>query len=208
MNISQLTEDLKVLSIAKTLEDPTIASAIRKAGFDLAWHLDIPELNISDTVTVVSGKVDYIPELTTGEEIDRITSAVFVGNVKQPLNPIDINTFDADYRGVGNSGTPFEYVFYENKIGLYYIPSSDGIVYLRMQKVFNSFEGLRESYYPVVFALAKRNLVDEKSIERQVLERDVQRLISTFKGRVRPYKQGFELSPHRTQRVQGLSGLY
>ena len=208
MNIDQLKEDLKVLSIAKQLEEATLIAAIRKAGFDLAWHLDIPELNVSDTITVVSGTVDYTPALTLGGDIDRITSAVFVGSVRQPLNLIDINSFDIDYRGVANTGTPYECVFYENKIWLYYIPSSSGTVYLRLQKIFNSFEELRESYYPVVFALAKRNLVEEKSIERQVLEREVLRLISTFKGRVRPYKAGFELSRHRGQRVYNLNNLY
>ena len=198
MNINRLKTDLKALSITKQLDDVAIDSAIHKAGMDLAWHIDISELNVSATITVVSGTVDYEPTVATGGDIDRITSAIFVGSgLKQPLNLIDINTFYADYYGAGGTGTPYECVFYENKLWLYYIPNLSGTVYLRMQKVFNTLQDLGENYYSIVFVLAKMNLVEEKSKEREILERERNRLISTYKGRVRPYKQGFELSPHR-----------
>lgn len=210
MDIAELKSDLKALSIGKSLEDYIIDIAVKKAGFDLAWHLDIPELQLSHTITVVSGTAEYDAEFVNMQSIDRILSAVFVGgtNLRQPLDEVDIRSFDRDYYGYGTTGTPYKFAFFKDQIWLYYVPNVSGTVYLRLQKVFSDWSNLRENYYPLVFALAKRNLVEEKSEEWQILNREVYQLISSFKGRVRPYKTGMETSAHRAYRQNQLNNLY
>jgi len=209
MDIETLKKDLKALSISKTFEDGIVDIAIQKAGKDLAWHLDIPELQVSHTITVVSGTAEYDAKFVNSQGIDRITSAVFVGgtNIRQPLDEVDIRTFDASYYGYATTGTPYQFAFFKDQIWLYYIPNISGTVYLRLQKIFTDFINLRENYYPLVFALTKRNLMEEKSPEYNILDMEANRLMSSFKGRVRPYKAGMELSAHRAYRMYGLNNL-
>ncbi len=216
MDTEKLKDNLTNLTPGKDLPAEAVTSAIILAGQEMAWLIDIPELNYSgDPLTVVSGTVDYALTPSTGEVIDRITSAVFVGSSKSVLNIIDINSYDADYRGQATSGTPYECCFYDKKLWLYYIPNSSGSVYYRAQSVFNDFSNLAENYQPLVFQLTKRTLLTSLSsadpgrynAEIQVCDKLVDRFLSTFKTRVRPYKAGFEIDPHRAERVRRLNAL-
>jgi len=207
MDIDRLKTDLRAVNIKRALNEQSLNGAIRLAGYELAHHLDLPELNQSGTITVTASTPNYAVSET--HKLDRITSAVFQTSTKKScLDEIDIRTYDHHYRGVGTEGMPYLFCYFEGEIWLYYIPDTSGTVYFRSQRVMEDVKNLKDNYYPLVYQLAKRNLFDDQPTEWAEHDKIVTRMVNSFKGRVKPYKSAFELSPHKRDRVKGLNERY
>ena len=207
MDIEGLKTDLRSVNTKRALSDPAVKGAIRLAGYELAHHLDLPELNQSGTIPVTASTPNY--NVAESYKLDRITSATFQTSTKKAtLGETDIRTYDALYRGMGTEGMPYTFSYFNGEIWLYYIPDTNGTLYIRTQRIMEDVKDLGDNYYPLIYQLAKRNLFDDDPGKWAAHDRIVTRLIGSFKGRVRPYKSAFELSVHRGNRVKGLNERY
>jgi len=211
LDLTKIIEEIKSVPPGETYKDNAINNAIRLGMYSLAQDLDLFELSFSDSIAVNSGEpISYrLTHSSSGQQIDRITSAVFVGtSSKQDLNMVHISELNKNYRGYGGTGIPFQIAYHERKIWLYYIPSEAGTIYYTAQKIFTNFGDLEENYHPIIFWYTKRNLQKLDSVKWINCNKEVLRLIETFKGRLRPYKPTMPLSAHRRRRVQNLSERY
>jgi len=207
MDIERLKRYLKNIAKTKSLDDNELEAAIWLAGCELAHHIDIPELQESSTITIVSGTPNY--DINPNLKLDRILAAVFMGSTqKAPLEEKDRRSYLWYYRGQATSGKPFCFTYWKKQIWLYKIPDETGTLYFDFQKVLTDPTILDDNYTYLIYRLSKRNLFDEDSNMWVKQERLAMRAIRGFKGRVRPYKDQMELSEHQRRKVQELNELY
>lgn len=215
MNTATLKKDLKNLFSHFQL-DPERLQAAAKAGFlEMAHYIDLPDAQAHpDDITVVSGTPNYDITLATGEDMDRITSAVFVsGTTRQILGDSwTIRTYQHHYRGLAGTGVPTECCYFNDELWLYKIPNLSGTVYLTCQSVVADLTDFPDNYFPLMVALVAKNLF-RTSTDPEGLgiymraDRDRKDLIKSFKKRMHPKKMVMEKSTYRSQRIQNLNAL-
>lgn len=207
MDVAKLKRYLKTVQTDRVLKDPTLDGAIWLAANELAHYVDIPSLQGSGTLTVVSATPNY--EISDAKKVDRILSAVFVGDTKKtPLEETDMRRYDWLYRGKATSGTPTEFAYWEKQMWLYRIPDESGTVYYRYQKMLTTIDVIGDNLIHLMYQLSKRNIFDNDPNEWIRHDRLVQRAMRTFKGRVRPYKNQMEIGAYRRQRAKSLTERY
>jgi hypothetical protein len=161
-------------------------------------------LQDSSTITVTSTTPSY--EISDALKLDRILSAVFVGDTKKSvLEEIDMRSYDWLYRSVAANGTPSKFAYWEKKMWLYKIPDESGTIYFRFQKMLQTLDVIGDNLIHLMYQLAKRNIFDDVPNEWIRHDRLVVRAMRTFKGRVRPYKDKMEIGEHRRARAKNLT---
>lgn len=204
MDVAKLKRYLKTVQTDRALKDPTLDGAIWLAANELAHYVDIPSLQGSGTLTIASGTPNY--EISDAKKLDRILSAVFVGDTKKtPLEETDMRRYDWLYRGKAVNGTPTEFAYWEKQMWLYRIPDETGTVYYRYQKMLTTIGVIGDNLIHLMYQLSKRNIFDDDPNEWIRHDRLVQRAMRTFKGRVRPYKNQMEIGAYRRQRAKSLT---
>lgn len=204
MDVERLKRYLKTIRTERKLDNNALDGAIWLAANELAHYVDIPSLQGSGTLTIVSSTPSY--EIEGAKKLDRILSAVFVGDTKKSvLDEWDMRSYDWLYRSVAASGTPSKFAYWEEKMWLYKIPDESGTVYYRYQKMLETTDVIGDNLVHLMYQLAKRNIFDDNPNEWIRHDKLVQRAIRTFKGRVRPYKSKMEISDHRRGRAQDLT---
>lgn len=207
MNTDTLKADLRNLFPKKVVSDHRLTSIIKGSFLEMAHHLDLPDAeDFPDDVTVVSGTPNYDVTLSSGKNVDRITSAVFVsGTTKQVLTDWNMRLYQHAYRGSATTGTPYAFCFYKRQLWLYYIPDLGGTVYLTCQHVLTDLTSFPDNYYPLMETLVTCRVYDKGSREWMAAYRAKKDLIKSFKGRMHPKKVEMEKSLYRSLRIQDLN---
>lgn len=190
---------------------PERLTAAEKAAYlELAHHVNIPEAEDTGTATVTSGTPNYTLSLTTGEDIDRLTAAVFVsGTTKNAMWEWKRREYLFKYRGEAESGTPYAWNFYKGQLWLYYIPDVSGTVYFDCQKVLMGITDFGENLYPVMLALTKKHLfrANKDSFDYASAKQEAKELIKSLKLKMSPIKSEIEQTLYRAQRIKDLNEL-
>ena len=208
MDINSFHRDLKLLVPELKIKDNRLRAAEKAAFLTMAHHIDLPDAQDSGNVTISSSTPNYELELTGNKTVDRITSAVFVsGTTKQPLEDWNIRTYQYSYRGVGTSGVPYAFCYYNDELWLYYIPNLSGTVYFTCQHVVTELTDFPDNYLPLMFELVCKQLFKRGTPEWLSARREGNTLIKSFKSRMHPIKTGMEKTTYRTQRIRDLNSL-
>lgn len=215
MNTAVLYKDLKNLFFHLQIAEERLQAAAKAGFLEMAHYIDLPDAQAHpDDVTVVSGTAHYSVTLASGEDLDRITSAVFVsGTTRQPLGDSwTERTYQHHYRGIAGTGVPTECCYFNDELWLYKIPNLSGTVYLTCQSVVADLTDFPDNYFPLMVALTAKNLFRTNSDPEGMgiylrADRDRKDLIKSFKGRMHPKKMVMEQSTYRSLRVQRLNSL-
>jgi len=215
MNTATLYKDLKNLFFHLEIGDERIQAAVKAGFLEMAHYIDLPDAQAHpDDVTVVSGTPNYSVTLGAGEDMDRITSAVFVsGTTRQILGDSwTIRTYQHHYRGLAGTGVPTECCYFNDELWLYKIPNLSGTVYLTCQAVVTGLTDFPDNYFPLMVALVAKQLFRTSSEPEGIAiylraVRDTKDLIKSFKGRMHPKKIVMEKSTYRALRIQRLNAL-
>jgi len=190
------------------LSEERLVSAEKAAFLRMAHHIDLPDAEDKGEVTITAATPNYILELDSGKDIDRITSAVFVaGSVKQPLDDLNIREYQFAYRGAADTGTPSAYCYYNDEMWLYKIPDLSGTVYFTCQHVLTDLTDFPDNYYPLMIALVKTHIFKSGSGEWWAAYRETKDLLKSFKQRMHPLKKTMEKTTYRALRIQDLNEL-
>lgn len=209
MNTATLKADLRNLFPKKRVSDPELSSIMKSAFLEMAHYIDLPDAqDFPDDITVVSGTPNYAVTLTSGKDIDRITSGVFVGGTNKRIlgDSWTIRTYMHAYKGVGSTGLPTEMVYYNDELWVYPIPSSGGTIYTSCQHVLTDLTDFPDNYYPLMEALVKlRVYANDEDFKWNRTYRHAKDLVKSFKGRMHPKKIVMEKSGYRAQKMQDIN---
>lgn len=190
------------------LSEERLVSAEKAAFLRMAHHIDLPDAEDSGEATITADTPNYVLELDSGKDIDRITSAVFVtGSTRQPLEDWNIREYQFAYRGAATTGTPYAYCYYNDHMWLYYIPEASGTVYFTCQHVLTDLSDFPDNYYPLMIALVKTHIFKSGSGEWWAAYRETKDLLKSFKQRMHPLKKVMEKTTYRAERIKALNEL-
>jgi hypothetical protein len=209
--------DMQNLLSGRKYDKKKILAAEKAAFLTMAHFIDLPQAESFGEFTVASGTANYTGAIDEpiGAEIDRITSAVFVGSsVYQVLDDWNIRQYQHAYRGqssTARAGTPSAFCFYNEQFWLYKVPDLSGTVYFTCQRVLTDITDFPDSCFPLMANLTKLYLADpDDSAGAQAIVfawQQSKQLIKSFKGKMHPKKAVMEKTSHRTQRVRNLNAL-
>lgn len=187
-------------------------TAAEKAAFlEMAHHIDLPDAEADGNKAIVSGTNNYSLTLTSGLDIDRITSAVFVGSSTQaPLDEWGIRRYRYHYYGTAaanRGGTPGAFCYHNDEMLLWKEPNIDGTVYFTCQKVLSDLTDFPDNHYPLMLALVAKHIFELGSKEWWAAYRNAKDLLKSYKGRMHPKKDVMELTTQRAKRVKALNEL-
>ena len=206
MNVETFRSDISTLLAGLAIKKKRLQAAEKAAFLKMAHHLDLPDAEDSGSVDIESGTPNYDLILGSGKDIDRITSAVFVGSgIKQPLDDWDIRAYQRAYRGVATTGTPKAFCYYNDQLWLYYIPNLSGTVYFTCQHVVTDLTDFPDNYYPLMVELVQTFIYKRGTGEWASAYRASKDLIKSFKDRMHPKKAVMEMNAHRANRMIALN---
>lgn len=213
MDSTELHKHVKNLLFDRSLQDVQLQAAEKAAFLGMAHFLDLPSAEVTGDFAVTSGTYAYdavgTVDAPIGAIIDRVTSAVFYGSTVQSiLTEVNIRTWMHNYHGqssTSRSGTPQQFVFYNNQFLLVPLPNISGTVYYSAQRVLTDISNFPDSYLPLMVELVKMHLANPETWEATQSWRLAKQLIKSFKGPMHPKKSVMELSTHRANRVRALN---
>jgi len=212
LDTSTLHKDLKNLFSDLSIDDPRLQVAEKAAFLTMAHFIDLPDAQDSGSQAITSGTPNYDLTLSGTNQVDRITSAVFVASsVKQPLEDWNIRQYQYAYRGLAETGTPSAFCYYNDQLWLYKIPNLSGTVYFTCQHVLTDLTDFPDNYYPLMVALVEMHIYRPTTPEGAAMYdrayRKAKDLIKSFKGRMHPLKTEMEKTTYRTNRIEDLNTL-
>jgi len=191
------------------VREERMAAAEKAAFLEMAHYIDLPDAEASGDETVTAGTNNYALSLDSGADIDRITSAVFVGSSTQmPLEEWGIRRYRYHYYGTasGNrAGTPYAFCYYDDEMLIWKVGS--GTVYFTCQQVLSDLTDFPDNHYPLMIALMTKRLHKPGTGEWWAARRDSMDLIKSYKGRMHPKKDVMEMATQRANRMRGLNEL-
>jgi len=201
MDATTFHKDVRNILREYKLKDEVLTSAEKAAFLRMAHHIDLPDAEDAGSKAITSGTPNYSLTLDSGADIDRITSAVFVGSsVKQALEDWNIREYQHAYRAIATEGTPYAFCFYNDEMWLYYIPNFSGTVYFTCQNVVTDLTDFPDNYYPLMIALVKTHVFKSGTAEWWAAYRESKDLLKSFKDRMHPIRRTMEKTRYRMLR--------
>lgn len=193
------------------IREERMAAAELTAFLEMAHYIDLPDAEASGSKAVTAGTNNYTLTLASGADIDRITSAVFVGSsTQQPLEEWGIRRYRYHYYGTtsgSRAGTPYAFCYYNDEMLLWKEPDLTGTVYFTCQQVLSDLTDFPDNHYPLMIALVAKRLYAPGDKEWWAARRDSMDLIKSYKGRMHPKKDVMEMTRHRAKRMEALNAL-
>jgi len=204
MNSTLFHADIRRL-FPDVVDEDRLSAAEKAAFLTMAHHLDLPDAEDGGSQAVTSGTPNYAIVTDSGDDVDRITSVVWVGSNNIPLTDLNIREYQFLYRGDADTDEPDSYCYYNGELWLYPIPDESGTVYFTCQNVVVNINDFPDSYYPLMLALTKKNLMKEDSGGWYWTYREAKDLMKSFKMKMHPKKRGMEMGTYRALRIRDLN---
>lgn len=191
------------------IREEQMVAAEKAAFLEMAHYIDLPDAEDDGSKTVTAGTNNYALTLDSGNDIDRITSAVYVGSSTQmPLEEWGIRRYRYHYYGTASgsrAGTPYAFCYYNDEMLIWKVGS--GTVYFTCQQVLSDLTDFPTNHYPLMIALMTKRLYKPGTSEWWAARRDSLDLIKSYKGRMHPKKDVMEIGRLRANRMKGLNEL-
>lgn len=193
------------------IREERMAAAELTAFLEMAHYIDLPDAEADGEKAITSGTNNYALNLTSGADIDRITSAVFYATtVQSPLEEWGVRRYRYHYYGTASGnrgGTPTAFCYFNDEMLLWPEPNLSGTVYFTCQQVLSDLTDFPDNHYPLMVALLTKRLYAPGDREWWAARRDSMDLIKSYKGRMHPKKDVMEMTSHRAKRMEALNAL-